>query len=110
MDDIHLPQQINCKGIPALPVMGRTPVYVKLRIVSLSSTLKSINEIVRHLQEEGIKITRQAVARILKQYKETGSLADKTAPGREPTLSREVMNFMDAKMEENDELTSVGKD
>lgn len=90
-------------------IMGRTPEYVKLRIVSLSSKSKSMNAIVRQLQDEGIKIRRQTVARILTKYKECGSLADKTPPGRKPVLSIEQMNFVDAKMEENDELTAIGK-
>ena len=89
--------------------MGRTPVYVKLRIVSLSSKLKSISAIVRQLHEEGTNIRRHTVARILKQYKVNGSLADKRAPGRKPVLSMERLNFIDAKMEENDELTAIGK-
>lgn len=89
--------------------MGRTPPYVKLRIIALSSGAKNINTIVRQLKEEGIKIRRQTVARIIKQFKECGSLTDKPAPGRTPVLTREHMDFIDAKLEENDELTAVGK-
>lgn len=89
--------------------MGRTPPYVKLRIVSLSSNVKSIRAIVRYLQEDGIKIKRHTVGRILKEYKSSGFLVDKTAPGRQPILSLDQLNFIDAKMEENDELTSIGK-
>ena len=66
--------------------MGKTPEHVKIRIVSLSSKLKSINAIVRQLQDEGIKIRRQTVARILKRYNEDGSLADKPASGCKPIL------------------------
>ena len=95
--------------ILAFAIMGRTPVYVKLRIVSLSWNSTSVNAIVRQLQYEGIKIRRQTVVRILKRYSDCGSLADKTAPGRKPVLSMEQMNFTDAKIEENDELTAVGK-
>lgn len=97
------------KVILASATMGKTPLYVKLRITSLSSKSKSINAIVHQLQNEGIKIRRQTVARILKQFKENGTLADKTATGRRPTLTTEHMNLIDAKMEENDELTAIGK-
>lgn len=55
--------------IVEIAIMGRTPVYVKLQIVSLSSKSKSINAIVRQLQKEGIKIRQQTVARILKIYR-----------------------------------------
>ena len=89
--------------------MGRTPEHVKIRIVSLSSKSKSINAIVRQLQDEGIKIRRQTVARIIKKYNEEGSLADKPASGRKPVLTMEQMTFIDEKMEANDELTAVGK-
>lgn len=98
-----------CHNHFAVAIMGRTQVYVKLRIVSLSSKSKSINAIVCQLQEEGIKIRRQTVARILKKYKDSGSLADKVSNGRKPILSMEQLNFIDAKMEENDELTAIGE-
>lgn len=89
--------------------MGRTPPYIKLRIISLSSMSKSINAIVRQLQEEGFKIRRQTVARIIKQFKDCGSLTNKPAPGRESVITREHLDFIDAKLEENDELTAPGK-
>ena len=95
--------------ILALAIMGRTPEHVKIRIVSLSSKSKSINAIVRQLQDEGIKIRRQTVARIIKRYKEDGSLADKPATGRKPILTLEQMTFIDEKIEANDELTAAGK-
>ena len=89
--------------------MTRTSEYTKLRIISLASKAKSINAIVRQLKEEDTKITRQTVAKVLKKYRGSETLADKTAPGRQPILTREHMDFIDSKMEENDELTSIGK-
>ena len=89
--------------------MVRTPVYVKLRIVSLASKVSSIRGIVRHLGEEGIKIRRHTAARILKRFRESGSLIDKSPTGRKPYLSKEHLDFIDAKMEENDELTATGR-
>ena len=89
--------------------MTRTSEYTKLRIISLASKSKSINAIVRQLKEEDMRITRQTVAKVLKKYRESGTLADKTAPGRQPNLTRDQMDFIDSKMEENDELTSIGK-
>ena len=89
--------------------MTRTPEYTKLRIISLASKSKSVNAIVRQLKEEDTRITRQTVAKVLKKYRESRTVADKTAPGRQPILTREQMDFIDSKMEENDELTSIGK-
>lgn len=40
---------------------------------------------------------------------QSGSLTDKIVPGRKPIVSMELLNFINANMEENDELTSVGK-
>lgn len=70
---------------------------------------KSINAIVRQLKREGFQIRRHTVARIIKQYKECGGLTDKPAPGRESVVTREHLDFIDAKLEENDELTAPGK-
>ena len=75
----------------------------KITIVSLSLKSKSINAIVPQLQDEGIKIGRQTVARIVKRYNEDGSLADKPAPGGKPILTLENMTFIKEKMEANDE-------
>ena len=90
-------------------IMAKTPEHVKIRIVSLSSKSKSINAIVRQLKDEGIKIRRQTVAKIIKRYNEDGSLADKPRSGRKPILTLQQMTFIDEKMEANDELTAVGK-
>lgn len=70
---------------------------------------KSINAIVHQLEREGFQIRRHTVARIIKQYKECGSLTDKPARGRESVVTREHMAFVDAKLEENNELTAPGK-
>ena len=85
--------------ILAFVIMGRTAENVKIRIVSLTTKSKSINAIVRQLQDEGIKIRRQTVAKIIKKYNEEGSLADKPASGRKPVLTMEQMTFIDEKME-----------
>ena len=82
---------------------------MKIRIVWLSSKLKSINAIVRQLQDEGIKRRHQTVASILKRYNEDGSLTDEPALGSKPILALEQMTFIDEKMEANDKLTAVGK-
>ena len=80
-----------------------------MRVISLSSKASSIIAIVRQLQQEDIKIRRQTVAKILKQFRECGTLADKPAPGRKPIVSMQHLDFIDAKLEVNDELTAVGK-
>ena len=80
-----------------------------MRVISLSSKAHSIIAIVRQLQQEDIKIRRQTVAKILKQFRECGTLADQPAPGRKPIVSMQHLDFIDAKLEENDELTVVGK-
>lgn len=67
--------------------MGQTPVYVKLPIVALLSKVNNYCVIVCHLQEESIKIRGHTVARILKQYRDSGSLADKIAPGHNTSPS-----------------------
>lgn len=43
------------------------------------------------------------------KYEECRYLVDKAPPGCKPVLSIEQMNFVDVKMEGNDELTTIGK-
>ena len=80
--------------------MAQTSEYTKLRIISLASKSKSIKAIIRQLKGEDMRITRQMVAKVLKKYRESGTLTDKTAPGRQPNLTRDQMDFIDSKMED----------
>ena len=65
--------------------------------------------IVRQLREEGFKIRRQTVARIIKKFKYCESLTDKPAPDREPVIRREHLDLINAKLEENNKLLASGK-
>lgn len=62
---------------------------------------------VHQLQNKGIKIRCQTGARILMKYEECRYLVDKAPPGCKPVLLIEQMNFVDVKMEGNDELTTI---
>ena len=58
-----------------------------MRVISLSSKARNINAMIaRQLQQEDIKIRCQTVAKILKQVRECGTLANKPAPGRKPIV------------------------
>ena len=84
--------------------------YTKQRIVNLSKIYKSYTEIVRKLEEEEIRVSRQTISKIIKRFNHTGSLGTHTTnSGWKRSLCLEHANFIDAKMEENDEYTSVGK-
>lgn len=46
---------------------------------------------------------------ILKKYKREGIIVDKAGSGRKFILIREQMEFIDVKMEKNDELIFIGE-
>ena len=87
-----------------------TSEYVKLRVLSLLRQGKKISETVRELQDvDGVKIDRRTVAKLLQKLKTNSSIADKTSPGRPSKLLRQHLDFIDQKLEENDELTAPGR-
>ena len=83
--------------------------YVKNRIILLREKGKRIVDIHQELLTvDQMKVSRQAIGRLIKKYGTTGSISDKPKPGRPSMLTTEHFNFIDAAMERNDKLTSVG--
>ena len=87
--------------------MGFLTHEQKSRILRLQSNGKGPSEIVRILAEDDVKISRWSIIRFLRRFQERKSLENATKPGR-PSLgvTIELMNFIDAEMESNEELTS----
>ena len=86
--------------------MGKLSQYTRNRIISLHVSNKTIVNIVRLLEEEGVKTSRNSVSSFIKRYKQTGSINDARRSGRKGIISSDDINFIDEKMRENDELTS----
>lgn len=83
--------------------------FVKLRVLSLLKKGKKISETVQELQkEDGIKVDRRTVAKLLRKIKTNSSIADKIGTGRPSKFREEHFDFIDRKLEENDELTAAG--
>ena len=77
--------------------------YVQLRLLSVYKS-NAIAKAVRELfSVEGIKIDRKTVAKNYKRFKRARSLRD-SRNGRPPTLERRYFDFIDQKLEQNDEL------
>lgn len=89
--------------------MVRTADFVKLRALSLLKKGKTIAGTVRELKEvDGVSINRKTVAKLLRHLKTNTSIVDKARSGRPSKLSQEHLDFIDRKLEENDELTAPG--
>ena len=89
--------------------MGRTSEYVKRQVVAKFKQSKKISEVVRELkEEEDLSISRHTVARLFEKIRTNASLADNYSTGRQPLLQNNHLAFIDQKMQENDELTSIG--
>ena len=77
--------------------------YVRLRLLSFYKS-NAIAKAVRELfSVEGIKIDRKTVAKYYKRFKRDLPLRDSRS-GRPPTLERRHFDFIDQKLEQNDEL------
>lgn len=88
-------------------IMGRLTNEQKAKIVRLRENNISISQIVRILAEDDCKISRLSVRRFLKRFQERQSFENAPQTGRpEESVTMELMNFIDAEMEKNDELTA----
>ena len=90
--------------------MGRTlSLYARTRIVNLKINKRNIKiaQIRRHLSnEDGIKVTWQAIFNFWKRYVKTGMLTDDHKGIKKPVLNIEHFDFVDKKMEANSELSA----
>ena len=87
--------------------MGRLTHEQKAKIVRLRSKSKNISEIVRILTDDECQTSRLSVRRFLRRFQERQSFENAPTPGRPAEqVTMEVLNFIDAEMERNDELTA----
>ena len=88
--------------------MPRMSENTKQRMVLLKNEGKNYSEISLQLFTEGISVTRQTVAPLIKRFNETQSLEYRLSSGRLSKLHNVHLSFIEEKMQENDELTSIG--
>lgn len=87
--------------------MGFLTHEQKTKILRLKSNGKGPSEIVRILAEDDVKISCWSVIRFLRKFQERKSLDNAAKSGCPPLgVTMELLNFIDAEMESNDELTS----
>ena len=92
--------------------MPRTSLYmyVKYRAIALYRQGLNFSKIAHELLEkENVTIYRCTISKIVKKFACYGTVLDKPPPARSSKLLKEHLDFIDAKMEENDKLTSPGK-
>ena len=91
--------------------MVRTSEYVRLRLFSFFRANFKISTAIRELSSrtDGIKISRKTVRKYYKCFRQNSPIGDLPRSGRPPTIQREHFDFINQKIEENDEITASGK-
>ena len=91
-----------------LLIMGRLTNEQKAKIVRQNREQnKNISQIVKILGDDDCQISRLSVRRFLRRFQERHSFANAPLPGRpSEAVTPEVLDFIDAEMEKNDELTA----
>ena len=90
--------------------MVSTSDFVRLRLFSFFRANVKISKIVRELfNADGIKISRNTVSKYYKCFRNLSYCGDARRSSRPPKIQERHFNFIDRKMEENDELTAPGK-
>ena len=78
--------------------------YQRERIASLSEEGKNISQIVTILESEGRKTSRTTVRKWVYRWETNRGLHDQHRSGRPSKITSEMAAFMEAKLEEDDEI------
>ena len=87
--------------------MGRLSLATRSRVVSLSQSGYAISKIQKHLEKEGVIVSKKLLCLLLKKYKITGSVADRRTVKPPRKLDNQHYRFIDDCMGEDDELTAT---
>ena len=78
--------------------MGKLSQYARNRIISLHKESNSIVNIVKILEKDGIKTSRNSASSFIAGYKRTGSIDDAQRSGRKAILCEDDRNFNNSYM------------
>ena len=81
-------------------------IEARQRVIILRQAGYSVADIRKHLEEENIVVSLQALFNLLRKHKETGKLMDLPRRARPRKLSSEMMVFLNQAMAVDDELTA----
>ena len=81
--------------------------YKQQRILFFSGLGYKSTSIVRVLREEGLIVSKSAVVRFLKKYKETETICRRPGSGRPSKITPEVLRIVEEQMQLDDETTAV---
>ena len=80
--------------------------YLKARALFFRSQGSSASAVTKHLKEEGLRATRQGVAKFFRRYDETGSAARRRGSGRHSKI-RGGLRIVEEQMLRDDETTAI---
>ena len=82
--------------------------YVKRRILHYYQRGLLPPTIAKRLEEEGtIKTSRTGIAKFIKKFKTTGSIARTPGSGRPSKITSEIKTIVEERMREDDETTAI---
>ena len=81
--------------------------YKQQRIIYFYSLGYKSTSIVELLREESLNVKVSAVCRLIKKYKETGTIARRMGSGRPTKITPEVLRIVEEQMKKDDETTAV---
>ena len=85
--------------------MGRMSLEVRRRVIVLHQKGFKLKEIKEHLADEGITISKTSLCLLIKKYKTTGLIADRSRkPSAERKLDLEDLCFIDQAISCDDEI------
>ena len=84
--------------------MARMSLTTRSRVVSLSQSGYTISKIQKHLEKEGIIVSKKLLCLLLKKYKTTGLVADCRTVKPPRKLDNQNYRFIDGCMANDNEL------
>ena len=86
--------------------MTRLDIPTRRRALVLRRLAYSVADITKRLNEENISISQQAIFNLIRKYSETRSLLDLPRRARPRKLKEPMLQFLNEKLTENDEITA----
>lgn len=86
--------------------MPRLTIEARKRVVALKERGYTVKEIIKRLEQEEVNVSRTALFKLLRKYREHGCVADRPKAGLPRKLKEEQYLYIDNAMADNDELTA----
>ena len=86
--------------------MPRLTISARQRVVALYSRGYSVSQIKKRLNEENVHISKHSLYKLMRKYKETGNVVDRSKRTTPRRITEQMKTVIDEALKSNDEFTA----